>query len=86
MNTQEEIPNPPAFPTEAKLVEGKSPNRVDKVYIKYPSDWQGQYNMLLPDGITCGDCGHSLRCSMMFDGKDTNTSCQFTPNRFQPKH
>lgn len=66
-------------------VAGKSPERVNKAYLKYPEDWKAQYNMLLMDGDTCGDCAHSERCKMIFDGDDKNTSCQFYPNRFMRK-
>ena len=67
------------------LIVGKSPDRVSKFYLSSPSDWKAQYNMLLMDGVTCGDCLHSNRCNSIFGGDDKNTSCQFYPNRFQRK-
>lgn len=79
----EQTPNPPAFPVGAKLIEGKSPERVHKCYIKYLGDWQAQYDMLLMDGKTCSDCVHTNRCVLMFDSKSTDKSCQFHPSRFQ---
>ena len=66
-------------------VEGKSPERVDNTYLKYPEEWKNQYDMLLMDGDTCGDCVHSERCKMLFDGNDNNTCCQFNLNRFTRK-
>ena len=41
-------------------------------------------DMLLPIGLTCGDCFHANRCSTLFGGDDANTSCQFSPSRFRP--
>lgn len=61
----------------------KSESRVSKHYKKGTEDWEAQYNMLLEDNVTCGDCVHSQRCKMLFDGDDNNTSCQFYPNRFR---
>lgn len=68
-------------------VKGKSVNRVSKYYNyeKYPEEWLAQYNMLLPDGITCKNCAHSKKCQTVFDGKDSNTHCQFYPNRYCEK-
>lgn len=68
-----------------EVIPGKNPERVMKGYLKHPSDWKAQYNMLLMDGITCGDCCHSQRCKTIFGGNDSNTHCQFYPNRFYPK-
>ncbi len=79
----EQTPNPPAFPVGAKLIEGKSPERVHKGYVNYLKDWQAQYDMLLMDGATCNNCAHSNRCVSMFDSKLTDTSCQFYPSRFK---
>lgn len=72
-------------PIVLKTVVGTDPNRVDPAYIPFPEDWQRQYNMLLPDNTTCKACIHNHRCIALFDGNPTNTSCQFTPNRFQQK-
>lgn len=71
--------------TVLPTVAGKSPDRVNKAYLKYPEDWKAQYNMLLMDGDTCGDCAHSERCKTLFDGDNSNTSCQFYPNKFMRK-
>lgn len=61
----------------------KSEDRVHKCFKKGTKDWNNQYNMLLDDGVTCGQCIHSVRCKTMFGGNDKNTSCQFYPNRFR---
>ena len=65
-------------------VLGKSVERVGKFYNyeKYPDEWKAQYDMLLPDGITCGGCVHSNKCRTIFGGNDSNTSCQFYHSRF----
>jgi len=63
-------------------VKMKSEDRVSNCYIKGTTDWKAQYDMLLDDGVTCGDCAHSLRCKTIFGGNDSNTHCQFYPNRF----
>lgn len=70
-----------------ETIEGKSINRVSKCYNynECRQDWLAQYNMLLMDGVTCGDCAHSSRCKMMFGGNDLYTSCQFYPNKFKNK-
>jgi hypothetical protein len=63
-------------------VAGKSPDRVAKHWLKYPDEWKAQYNMLLMDGDTCGNCAHSRRCELIFGGDNNNTKCQFYPSRF----
>lgn len=63
----------------------KSKDRVNKNYREGTKDWEDQYNMLLDDGVTCGDCKHSERCKAIFGGNDSNTRCQFYPNRFIAK-
>lgn len=64
-------------------VPGKSPDRVPAYYQKYPKEWNAQYNMLLPDGITCSSCAHCQRCCTIFGQKETDTACQFYPTRFR---
>lgn len=71
--------------TKLNIVEGTSAKRVAKHWLKYPEEWNAQYALLLPDGISCANCKYEDRCNSMFDGKSTNTSCQFTPNRFTKK-
>lgn len=61
----------------------KAESRVPKGYKKGTSDWSAEYNMLLDDGVTCGDCMHAYRCRILFGGDDGNTKCQFHPSRFQ---
>lgn len=41
--------------------------------------------MDLPEGITCADCMHTRRCVSIFGVKETNTSCDFYPIRFQKR-
>ncbi len=61
----------------------KSKDRVPAYFKEGSSDWKAEYNMLLDDGITCGDCAYSRRCELMFGGDNSNTSCQFHPNKFK---
>jgi hypothetical protein len=65
-------------------VPGKSPGRVPVHYLKYQEDWNRQYDMLLPDGISCSSCVHCVKCTTIFDQKETDTACQFYPSRFIP--
>lgn len=85
LKMQPELPelNSETLPT----VPGKSPERVHKSYdySKYPEEWIAQYNMLLPDGVTCKECTHSNRCCSLFGQEETSESCQFHPNRFAYK-
>jgi hypothetical protein len=62
----------------------KSKNRV-KGYKEGTKDFEARYNMLLDDGVVCGDCKHNERCKTLFGGNDLNTECQFYPNRFIAK-
>ena len=59
----------------------KDLNRI-KRYKQGTNDFAAEYNMLLDDGITCNDCIHCIKCCSMFGQKETDTSCQFYPNRF----
>ncbi len=63
----------------------KNKERVPKYYKEGSADWKAEFNMLLDDGITCGDCNHNRRCETMFGGDNKDTSCQFHPNRFSQK-
>lgn len=65
------------------ITEGKSPDRVPKYFDKYPKEWEAQYNMLLPDNITCASCVHCNRCVALFGQNENDTSCQFYPSRFR---
>jgi hypothetical protein len=42
-------------------------------------------DMTIPDGKTCADCRHCIRCCGMFGAKPDNTECDFYPVRFAPK-
>lgn len=39
--------------------------------------------MELPEGKTCADCVHVMRCTIMFGANPENTSCDFEPIRFK---
>jgi hypothetical protein len=39
--------------------------------------------MRLPKGVTCGDCVHIRRCSLIFGHTETDTSCDWSPSRFR---
>lgn len=41
--------------------------------------------MLLPDGMTCGDCINIDWCSKVYGVKPEYTSCDFEPIRFKAK-
>ena len=38
--------------------------------------------MQLPKGVTCGDCVHARRCTLMFGHTETDTYCDWSPSRF----
>ena len=62
----------------------KSKDRIHECYKEGTKDWDAQHNMLLEDGITCGECAHKDRCWAMFGQSMASTKCQFHPNRFYP--
>ena len=62
----------------------KSESRV-KGYKPGTEGWKAEYNMLLDDGVTCAECRFCRWCCSMFGAKETNTSCDFYPNRFLKK-
>jgi len=41
--------------------------------------------MQLPEGTTCAQCTHVVRCVVLFGVKNTNTTCDFSPSRFQER-
>ncbi len=41
--------------------------------------------MQLPEGKTCGNCRHELRCVAMFGHTSTDTYCDWFPRRFVEK-
>jgi len=63
----------------------KSESRVHPAYKKGTKDFDSELNMLLDDGVKCGDCVNSNKCEKIFGGDDDNTSCQWFPNRFKAK-
>lgn len=40
-------------------------------------------NMNLPVGMTCGDCVHSRRCTMIFGHIPEDEVCDWAPSRFR---
>lgn len=39
--------------------------------------------MNLPEGMTCGDCVHCRRCTMMFGHIPADEVCDWSPSRFR---
>ena len=39
--------------------------------------------MRLPVNVTCGDCTHIRRCTLMFGHTATDTYCDWSPSRFK---
>ena len=66
-------------------LEYRDPKRVPEGYTFGTNDWYHQYQMLLPDGVKCGDCMNSETCKKIFGGNDETTRCQFHPSRFNPR-
>jgi hypothetical protein len=58
-----------------------SPERV-KGYSPGTRDWQAEYDMLLPDGVTCKNCCNVTRCVLIFGTHPNDDHCQFYPSRF----
>lgn len=65
------------------IIPGKSADRVPKGYRLGTEDWKAEYNMLLMDGVTCKQCVNCRRCVSMFGSNETDTSCQWHPNKFR---
>jgi len=61
----------------------KSESRVAACYRKGTEDWAAEYDMLLPDGITCDGCAHFGRCTALFRCGSKNTKCDFYPSRYR---
>ena len=40
--------------------------------------------MALPVGSTCGDCMHINKCKAMYGHTETDTSCDWSPSKFNP--
>jgi hypothetical protein len=62
----------------------KSESRI-KGYKKGTADWEAEYDMLLPDGVTCKDCWWFLKCNTIYGSKESDTRCQFHPSKFSPE-
>jgi hypothetical protein len=63
----------------------KSKSRVTG-YKPGTADRDAEYDMLLPDGVTCKDCIWAKKCTTIFGSKETDTRCQFHPSRFQQRN
>lgn len=50
-----------------------------------PYDLADPDMMRLPGGMTCGDCVHIRRCSMIFGHTETDMDCDWSPSRFRAK-
>ena len=48
-------------------------------YRRVPDDAD---RMNLPEGMTCGDCVHSRRCTMMYGHIPADEVCDWAPSRF----
>ena len=63
--------------SEARQAQAKRENAV----LNYdPTDPD---KMRLPINVTCGDCTHIRRCTLMFGHTATDTYCDWSPSRFK---
>ncbi len=49
----------------------------------YPRAVVDNEQMNLPEGMTCGDCVHCNRCTMMFGHIPADEVCDWSPSRFR---
>jgi len=63
---------------EVVPVKAASPEREP-----YKRGRNGDQDMHLPDGKTCGDCVHFRRCNLMFGHIATDEVCDWAPSRFR---
>lgn len=49
----------------------------------YPRAVVDEERMNLPEGMTCGDCVHCRRCTMMFGHIPADEVCDWAPSRFR---
>jgi hypothetical protein len=47
-----------------------------------PSGGKHFASMEIPQGLTCNDCRHVVKCCAMFGAKPGNRECDFYPIRF----
>lgn len=50
----------------------------------YKRQARDEYDMNLPEGKTCGDCGHFRRCNLIFGHIAADEVCDWAPSRFRP--
>lgn len=64
------------------------PNYYRKPTPPYKRDPEGRRHepdMALPDGKTCQDCVHFLRCRWLVSAHALNEVCDWSPSRFRPR-
>ena len=64
------------------IQNNKSANRVSTYYKVGSKEWQEEYDMLLPDNITCKECKNCSKCVNLFGSNETDTMCQWYPSKF----
>ena len=65
---------------EASRVSQAKAKRENAVLNYDPTDPD---KMRLPVNVTCGDCTHIRRCTLMFGHTATDTYCDWSPSRFK---
>lgn len=55
---------------------------MDEYREPYRRDARDEDKMNLPDGKTCGDCGHFRRCNLIFGHVAGDEVCDWAPSRF----
>ena len=65
---------------EASRVSQAKAKRENAVLNYDPTDPD---KMRLPVNVTCGDCAHIRRCTLMFGHTATDTYCDWSPSRFK---
>ena len=63
--------------SKASQAQAKRENAVLNYDPTYPD------KMRLPVNVTCGDCTHIRRCTLMFGHTATDTYCDWSPSRFK---
>lgn len=58
------------------------PSRIPAGMDPNSDEYKKLVEMLLPDGHSCSQCYHHLRCTGFLGQKSTDTKCQFFPSKF----
>jgi hypothetical protein len=67
----------------AELAQAEGKRRwIGLIQITSPGRGEMSDDMKLPEGETCNDCYHFTRCIALFGAKETNTTCDWSPSRF----